>query len=416
MLELPSIKGVLDAAIRLKDICNTPPLELNKRLSSLTGASVFLKREDLQQVRSFKIRGAFNKIDSLTQSERKNGIICASAGNHAQGFAFACNQLKIYGEVYMPVTCSQQKVSRVKMFGGQYVKTILEGDTYDECQKIALENSNRKFKTFIHPFDDLKVIEGQATVAIEMLNQNEKGFDYVIVPIGGGGLISGIITVFKEFSPNTKIIGVEPQGAQSMKQSLKKRKRISLEEMDHFVDGAAVRQVGKLSFEICKSYLKKVISVPEGKICQAILDLYNKEGIVAEPAGALSIAALDLLDFDIKGKTVGILLCGGNNDILRMPEIKERALLYANLKHYFLIDFPQRSGALKQFVTEVLGTNDDITHFEFSKKKFSSIAPAVVGIELSSADDLKDIIDRMKMHKFKFEYLNEKEKLFRFLI
>tara|TARA_B110000037_G_scaffold209980_1_gene259727 strand:- start:930 stop:2183 length:1254 start_codon:yes stop_codon:yes gene_type:complete len=414
--QLPSFEGVQRAILQLKEVCKKTPLELNKRLSDSTGAFVFLKREDLQQIRSFKIRGAFNKIASLSKKELEMGIVCASAGNHAQGFAFACNHLKINGTVFMPATTPQQKTAQVKMFGGNFVQTLLIGDSYDECQKVALETAQKEVKTFIHPFDDKEVIEGQASIAIEMLAQQPVGFDYVLVPIGGGGLISGIITVFKSLSPNTKIIGVEPEGAQSMKQSLKKRERISLDKMDHFVDGAAVRQVGALPFQICMENLETIISVPEGKICQTILDLYNKEGIVTEPAGALAIAALDLLGVNLKGKRVGVLLCGGNNDILRMPEIKERALLYAKRKHYFIIDFPQRAGALKQFVNEVLSPNEDITHFQFSKKSNRSIAPAVVGIELKTKDDLPFLVERMKNHNFKFDYLNEKENLFQFLI
>jgi threonine dehydratase len=391
-------------------------LELNKRLSAKTGASVFFKREDLQQVRSFKIRGAYNKICSLSKAERDRGMVCASAGNHAQGFAFACKKLQIKGEIFMPTTTPQQKIAQVKMFGGEFVEIVLKGDTYDECQKVALTRTKVSSKTFIHPFDDVQVIEGQATVALEMLSQNSKGFDYILVPIGGGGLVSGILTVFKEKAPNTKIIGVEPQGAQSMKSALEKGKRVTLKDMDRFVDGAAVRQVGKLPFSICKEDLDQIIAVPEGKICQTILDLYNKEGIVAEPAGALAVAALDLVDFDPRDQSIGILLCGGNNDIFRMPEIKERALLYAQLKHYFLIEFPQRAGALKQFVSEVLDPDDDITHFEFSKKNYNNSAPAVVGIELKNTSNYQVLVDRMKSHNFKFEYLNEKENLFRFLI
>ena len=412
----PTLKGVHNAADYLKEVCRITPLELNKRLSAKTGASVFFKREDLQQVRSFKIRGAYNKICSLSKAERDRGMVCASAGNHAQGFAFACKKLQIKGEIFMPTTTPQQKITQVKMFGGEFVEIILKGDTYDECQKVALTRTKATSKTFIHPFDDVQVIEGQATIALEMLSQNSKGFDYILVPIGGGGLVSGILTVFKEKAPNTKIIGVEPQGAQSMKSALEKGKRVTLKEMDRFVDGAAVRQVGKLPFSICKKDLDQIVAVPEGKICQTILDLYNKEGIVAEPAGALAVAALDLVDFDTRDQSIGILLCGGNNDIFRMPEIKERALLYAQLKHYFLIEFPQRAGALKQFVSEVLDPDDDITHFEFSKKNYNNSAPAVVGIELKNASNYQVLVDRMKSHNFKFEYLNEKENLFRFLI
>ncbi len=416
MCNYPSIKGVYEAAKRLKGLSRVTPLEYNKRLSYLSESSVFLKREDVQQIRSFKIRGAYNKIASLGDKDFKAGIVCASAGNHAQGFAFSCQKLKINGEVYMPATTPQQKISQVRMFGGNCIEIILVGDTYDACQKVALSAANESEKTFIHPFDDSLVIEGQATIAVEMLDQRPNGFDYILVPIGGGGLVSGILTVLKELSPNTRIIGVEPQGAPSMKTAIKKGKRSSLKEMDGFVDGAAVRQVGKIPFEICKNNLEEIIVVPEGKICQTILDLYNKDGIVSEPAGALAISALDFITKKIKGKQVGVLVCGGNNDIFRMPEIKERALLYGGLKHYFLVDFPQRSGALKQFVTQILGPNDDITHFEFSKKSYRNIAPAVVGIELKEAPDFSLLVERMKKHNFRFDYLNDKQSLFQFLV
>jgi threonine dehydratase len=416
MSHLPSLRGVHQAAERLNGLTRVTPLEYNKRLSDLIQATVFLKREDLQQVRSFKIRGAYNKIASLNKEDLKSGIVCASAGNHAQGFAFSCQKLEIKGEVYMPATTPQQKISQVRRFGGDYVEIVLVGDTYDACQKVALQAAKNDQKTFIHPFDDATVIEGQATLALEMLAQRTKEFDYILVPIGGGGLVSGIITVLKEQSPETKIIGVEPEGAPSMKRALDMGKRVTLKEMDGFVDGAAVRQVGKLAFEICKSHLDQVVLVPEGKICQTILEVYNKDGIVAEPAGALAIAALDLLGDLFVNKSVGVLVCGGNNDVFRMPEIKERALMYSKLKHYFLVDFPQRSGALKQFVTQILGPKDDITHFEFSKKNFRNTAPAVVGIELQEATDLSLLVERMKKHNFKFDYLNDKQSLFQFLI
>ena len=416
MINHPSFKGVESAAKKLKGLTRITPLEFNKRLSKNVNASVFLKREDLQQVRSFKIRGAYNKISSLKKEEIKKGIICASAGNHAQGFAFSCQKLEIKGEVYMPATTPDQKVSQVRMFGGEFVDIILVGDSYDACQKVALDAAKDANKTFIHPFDDPEIIEGQGTIALEMLDQYSKGFDYVLVPLGGGGLVSGMLTVFKKKSPGTKVIGIEPEGAASMKLALEKGKRISLESMDYFVDGAAVRQVGKLPFKICKEHLDQILVIPEGKICQTILEVYNKDGIVAEPAGALAIAALNLMSNRLKNKSIGVLVCGGNNDIFRMPEIKERALLYAELKHYFLVDFPQRSGALKQFVTQILGPNDDITHFEFSKKHFRNSATAVVGIELKEASDLTILVERMKKYNFKFDYINDKKNLFQVLI
>ena len=416
MINHPSFKGVESAAKKLKGLTRITPLEFNKRLSKNVNASVFLKREDLQQVRSFKIRGAYNKISSLKKEEIKKGIICASAGNHAQGFAFSCKKLEIKGEVYMPATTPDQKVSQVRMFGGEFVDIILVGDSYDACQKVALDAAKDANKTFIHPFDDPEIIEGQGTIALEMLDQYSKGFDYVLVPLGGGGLVSGMLTVFKKKSPGTKVIGIEPEGAASMKLALEKGKRISLESMDYFVDGAAVRQVGRLPFKICKEHLDQILVIPEGKICQTILEVYNKDGIVAEPAGALAIAALNSISDKIKNKSIGVLVCGGNNDIFRMPEIKERALLYAELKHYFLVDFPQRSGALKQFVTQILGPNDDITHFEFSKKHFRNSATAVVGIELKEASDLTILVERMKKYNFKFDYINDKKNLFQVLI
>ena len=416
MKNFPSIEGVQLAVSRLSKVIRKTPWEFNKRLSSLKNASVFFKREDLQQIRSFKIRGAYNKISSLSEEKRGVGIICASAGNHAQGFAFSCNKMQIEGVVYMPATTPQQKVSQVKMFGGKYIRVVLIGDTYDACQKYALKITKKEGKTFIHAFDDTEVIEGQATIALEILEQSSKPLDYIFVPVGGGGLISGIITVMSILSPETKIIGVEPQGAPSMHQSIISDKRVVLKKIDNFVDGAAVREIGKIPFKICKTQLDEIITVDEGKICQTILDLYNKEGIVAEPAGALAVAGLEEIDMDFEGKRIAILLCGGNNDILRMPEISERALLYASLKHYFMIDFPQRAGALKEFVTEILGPNDDITHFEFSKKSYRTNAPAVIGIKLKKAEDFKLLVERMKIHNFKFDYLNDKQNLFQFLI
>ena len=416
MKNFPSIEGVQLAVSRLSKVIRKTPWEFNKRLSSLKNASVFFKREDLQQIRSFKIRGAYNKINSLSEEKRGVGIVCASAGNHAQGFAFSCNKMQIEGVVYMPATTPQQKVSQVKMFGGKYIRVVLIGDTYDACQKYALKIAKKEGKTFIHAFDDKEVIEGQATIALEILEQSSKSLDYIFVPVGGGGLISGIITVMNILSPETKIIGVEPQGAPSMHQSITSDKRVVLKKIDNFVDGAAVRKIGKIPFKICRTQLDEIITVDEGKICQTILDLYNKEGIVAEPAGALAVAGLEEIDKDFEGKRIAILLCGGNNDILRMPEISERALLYASLKHYFMIDFPQRAGALKEFVTEILGPNDDITHFEFSKKSYRTNAPAVVGINLKKAEDFPLLVERMKIHNFKFDYLNDKQNLFQFLI
>lgn len=406
----------MTAAETIRKVAQVTPLDKSIRLSKLYGANVLLKREDLHRVRSYKIRGAFNKISSLSNEERLRGVVCASAGNHAQGVAFACNHLGIDGTVYMPSVTSKQKIEQTKMFGGDNISIVLVGDTFDDSSKAALNFCEEQQKTFVHPFDDEKVIEGQATIGLELLEQSTKPIDYIFVAIGGGGLASGLCSVFNVLSPNTKIIGIEPEGAPSMKTSLEKGKNTRLKKIDKFIDGAAVQKVGDLPFAICQKYLQKVITVPEGKVCQSILDLYNRDAIVVEPAGALTIAALDSFSDEIKGKNVVCILSGGNNDITRTAEIKERALLYGKLKHYFIVRFPQRPGALKQFVAEILGPNDDITHFEYSKKSSRATAPAIVGIELKSPADLDQLIQRMKANNFFGDYLNDKPDLFQYLV
>jgi len=417
-MQFPKIENIYKAKSVLSKVVKTTPFEKNDFFSNLLKADVFFKREDLQQVRSFKIRGAFYKMFSLTPKEKELGIICASAGNHAQGVAFACKYLKIKGKIYMPVTTPKQKVSRVGMFGDKYVDIILVGDSYDKAEEIAIEESKKTKQVFIHAFDDKNVIEGQGTIALEILEQQITELDYLFVPIGGGGLIAGIITVFKELSPNTKIIGIEAEGAVSMKISIEQGKLIKLKTIDNFVDGVAVKKAGKISYEICSKNLEKedIITVHEGQICQTILDLYTSEGIVVEPAGAIGLAALKEYKKDIQGKKVGVIICGGNNDIMRMSEIKERALLYGKLKHYFIVHFSQRSGALKEFVTKILGADDDITFFEYRKKSNRQTASALIGIELKNVADFQPLLKKMKKYGFLGEYLNDKPHLFQYLI
>ena len=415
-MQWPSVEGALIARSRLASVVLETPFQRLDRWSEQLQASVFMKREDLQQVRSFKIRGAYNKILTLSEDQRQQGIVCASAGNHAQGFAFSCRHLKIKGTVFMPLPTPGQKIEQVRMFGGDFVEVRLEGDTYDDSHKAAQLFQKKSQAHFIHPFDDKDVIEGQATMALEILDQQEHPLDYLFVPVGGGGLVSGIITIFKALSPDTKIIGVEPAGAPSMASAMKQKKTVSLSKIDKFVDGAAVQKVGALCFDICQSQLDACLQVAEGRVCQEILDLYNKEGIVAEPAGALALAALEQYAAQLKGKQIGVLICGGNNDITRTPEIKERALLYAQLKHYFIVRFPQRAGALKEFVNNILGPTDDITFFEYSKKNSRVNAPAVVGIQVKSASDFDPLIKRMKEKGFFGEYLNDNPDLYQFLV
>jgi threonine dehydratase len=412
----PSLENVKAAAKNLEGVAYKTPLNENSNLSKQFDATILFKREDLQVVRSYKIRGAYNKMSSLDAVQKQRGIVCASAGNHAQGVALSCKLLKIKGTIFMPSPTPNQKINQVKMFGEDFIEVVIEGDTFDDAFYAAKQACDAKNKIFIHPFNDKKVIEGQATVGLEILTQTTKKIDYVFVAIGGGGLSSGLSAVFKNLSPETKIIGVEPEGAPSMLTSLRNKEITALEKIDSFIDGAAVKRVGDLNFAICQQNLTEVITVPEGKVCQIILDLYNKDAIVVEPAGALSIAALDSFREEIKGKTVVCIVSGSNNDITRTAEIKERAMLYANLKHYFIVKFPQRAGALKEFVAEILGPNDDITHFEYTKKNNRANGAAVVGLELKSAKDLAPLILRMKEKNFFGDYLNDKPDLFQFLV
>lgn len=412
----PSLKDVKAAAERISGVSVFTPLVRSRTYSRLLNAEIFLKREDTQQVRSYKIRGAFNKISSLSEAQLTRGVVCASAGNHAQGVAFACNKLKVKGTVYMPVTTPMQKVEQTRMFGGEQVEVVLMGDTFDDSYREALHFSQAHETTFIHPFDDEKVIEGQATIAMEILEQAEGPIDYVFAPLGGGGLLAGISSVFKQCSPQTKIIGVEPEGAASMSAAIENGQVVELDSIERFVDGAAVKKVGVRNFNICKDSLDQVYRLSEGKVCQTILDLYNKDAIVAEPAGAMSIAALEHFAQEIQGKRVVCILSGGNNDITRMAEIRERAMLYSGLKHYFIVRFPQRAGALREFAASVLGPGDDITHFEYSKKHHLDNGPAVVGIELDNPDNLEPLVQRMKDRNFFGQYLNSSPDLFRFLV
>jgi threonine dehydratase len=401
---------------QLQSVISPTPLLENSILSEEFAATILLKREDLHKVRSYKIRGAFNKINSLTPSEKEQGIVCASAGNHAQGVAFSCNMLQIKGKIYMPKTTPKQKIKQVQLFGKSYIEIELIGDTFDDAYAKAVTDAKEANKIFIHPFNDYKVIAGQATVGLEILESHKEPIDYIFVPIGGGGLSAGLSTVFEKLSPNTKIIGVEPEGAPTMKTAIAAGNNAPLASIDKFVDGAAVKQVGDLTFEICKNYLDDIILVPEGKVCTTILRLYNEEAMVVEPAGALTIAALDFYKDKIKGKTVVCIVSGSNNDIERTAEIKERSLLYEGLMHYFIIQFPQRPGSLKEFVSEILGPEDDITYFQFTKKNNRESAPVVVGLELKNKNDIHAIKSKMTERGFQYNYINEKQDLFNQLI
>ncbi|MEL7145037.1 MAG: threonine ammonia-lyase IlvA [Bacteroidota bacterium] len=412
----PTIAGIRETADRLQEVVLNTPLSESYNLSDRYRANVMLKREDQQVVRSYKIRGAYNKISSLPSSSLANGVVCASAGNHAQGVALSCKNLKVHGKIYMPTPTPKQKIEQVKMFGGQYADIVLTGDTFDDAYAAAMEESTSTDAVFVHPFDDAKVIEGQATVGLEILEASNQSIDYLFLPIGGGGLAAGVSSVFKALSPQTKIIGVEPAGAPAMKKSFEQQTVVTLSKIEKFVDGAAVKKVGDTTYQICRENLEEVALVAEGKVCTELIRMYNENGIVLEPAGALSIAVLDQYKEEIVGKNVVCILSGSNNDITRTEEIRERSLLDEGLKHYFLVRFPQRAGALKEFVAEVLGPDDDIVHFEYSKRTSREKGPAVVGVELKQKSDFQPLIKRMKDRRFFGEYLNDNPDLFMYLV
>jgi threonine dehydratase len=411
-------KPLLDfesASQRLKGVVKRTPLEYNQRLSERYDCEIYLKREDLQVVRSYKLRGAYNMISQLNADQMSRGVVCASAGNHAQGVAYSCKKLGIKGIIFMPEITPKQKVSQTEMFGNGNIEIILTGDTFDDCLHEALAYTEAHEMTFIPPFDNHRIIEGQGTVGVEIFEELP-GIEAIIMPLGGGGLAAGTGTYLKQQNPNILLLGVEPEGAPSMVEALRQGQPVTLDTINRFVDGAAVKRIGQLTFEIGSKILDDMQLVPEGKVCTSILKLYNEDAIVVEPAGALSVAALDIYKDKIKGKKVVCIISGGNNDIDRMQEIKEKSLLYEGLKHYFIVTFPQRPGALKLFVNNVLSPTDDITRFEFIKKTERESGPALVGIELKSASDYEGLLQRMHAHRFGVKILNEDPTLFGYLV
>jgi|SRR6185437_8152929 len=403
------------AAKQLKNIAVNTPLQFSERLSELYGANIYIKREDLQRCRSFKVRGAYNKIVSLSTKDGK-GIVCASAGNHAQGVAYSCASLKILGTIFMPLTTPLQKIDKVKQFGGKYVEIITIGDTYDDANTKAQEYSKKHQLTFVHPFDDYFVMCGQATVAKEIYEELGDKIDMVLIPIGGGGLAAGMSSFLKQQKTKMELIGVEPDGAPSMSRSIEQGYVTPLESIDTFVDGAAVKRVGDITFAICNDNLDETVLVPEGKICTTMIELYQSDGIIVEPAGALSISALDMIKEKIKGKTVVCILSGGNNDILRYPEIMERSLVYNGRKHYFIIEFNQKPGQLRRFLNEALGPHDDIVRFEYMKKTNRESGAALVGVELYDRHDFNPLLERMEKTGINFRLLSNKELLYNYII
>lgn len=402
------------AATLLDGVTRRTPLRASARLSEATGATVLLKREDVQPVRSYKLRGAYTLIASLTDEERAKGVVCASAGNHAQGVAFACAALGVHARIYLPRTTPRQKRDRVAAIGGPSVEVVVGGDVYDDAAEAALRDAAETGATVVPAFDAADVMAGQGTIAAEIVEELGHAPDVVVVPVGGGGLLGGVATWFRDRHPQTRVVGVEPAGAPSMTAALEAGEPVTLEEMDGFVDGAAVRRVGDLTYAAVAAADVEMVTVPEGAICVEMLALYQTEGVIAEPAGALSATALPSLGIE-PGATVVAVVSGGNNDLSRYADIVERALIHEGRKHYFLVEFPQEPGALRHFLDTVLGPDDDIAYFEYVKRSNRETGPALVGIELGSPDDLLPLLARMETAPMTIERIDPSSPLFRFV-
>jgi threonine dehydratase len=415
----PLTAADVDAAVkRISGVVAPTPLQLSERLSAATGATVYLKREDLQSVRSYKLRGAYNLLMQLSDEQRATGVVCSSAGNHAQGFAHACRSMGIKGRVYIPRTTPRQKRDRIRHHGGEFIELIAVGSTYDLAAEAALEDVARTGATLVPPFDDVRTMAGQGTIAAEILEQLDDEPDLVIVPVGGGGCIAGITTYLAERTSNTSVLGVEPAGAAAMIAALAAGAPVTLDHVDQFVDGAAVNRAGTLTYAALAAAgdMVSVMTVDEGAVCTAMLDLYQNDGIIAEPAGALSVTALMETDVVEPDSTVVCLISGGNNDVSRYGEILERSKVHLGLKHYFLVNFPQEPGALRRFLDQVLGPNDDITLFEYVKRNNREIGPALIGIEMGSAEDYDGLLTRMAGSDIEVEVLAPESPAYRYLI
>ncbi len=410
-----SARDIEAAAARLQGIAIQSPMHVSARLSEKSGAQVWFKREDLQPVRSYKIRGAYNLISQLTDDERARGVVCASAGNHGQGVALACAQLGVRAHIYVPATTPKQKLQRMRALGGEYVDLIVHGDVYDDAYRAARIAAMREQYVMVPAFDDARTIAGQGTIAKEIVEQLGAAPDVVLVPVGGGGMLAGALVWFAEHCPATRVIGVEPVGAPCLQAAFDAGKPVVLRKIDTFVDGAAVRKAGELPFQIASQHDLELIAVPEGRVCIEMLDLYQIDGIIAEPAGALASSAIGQW-MPEPGETVVAILSGGNNDVSRYAEIIERALVAEGRKHYLLVSFPQEPGALRRFLDEVLGPNDDITYFEYVKRTNREFGPAVVGVELGTADDFPEILRRMRRSRIVAEIIDPESAMGRFLI
>nr|NLD40688.1 threonine ammonia-lyase IlvA [Actinomycetales bacterium] len=405
-----------DAAELLRPVVRRTPLELSSRLSNRVEQAVYLKREDIQVCRSYKVRGAYTFIAALPEEARAKGVACASAGNHAQGVAFACRKLRIHGKVFLPATTPRQKRERIADIGGRWITQVIGGEAFDDAAQAAAEYSRESGATLVPPFDDAAIVAGQGTVALEILDQLPEPPHTIVVPVGGGGLLAGVALWVKTHAPATRVIGVEPEGAPSLRAALEAGRPVSLQNVESFVDGAAVRRVGSVPFDVVRDLVDAVVTVPEGAVCTEMLDLYQTEGIIAEPAGALATAALRGYLPEVPTGPVVCIVSGGNNDVSRYADVLERSLVHEGLRHYFLVTFPQQPGALRFFLEEVLAEGEDIVLFEYVKKNSRETGPALVGIDLAAASGLERLLQRMDGSPLKIEKLAPDSAVFEFLL
>ncbi|WIX79041.1 threonine ammonia-lyase IlvA [Amycolatopsis carbonis] len=415
-IDTVSAQMVEQAAERLTGVVTRTPLEPNARLSSRVDARVWLKREDQQTVRSYKIRGAYNFIVQLNEATRSRGVVCASAGNHAQGVAYACRRLGANGRVYVPGTTPRQKRERIATLGGAHIEVIVVGETYEDAFAAANEDAQRTGATLVPAFDDPRTVAGQGTVALEVVDQLGFVPDVLVVPVGGGGLLAGIATWVRERHPEIRVVGVEPAGAMCMAAALEAGEPVRIDAVDSFVDGAAVREAGGVTYPLVRDSGAELTSVPEGAVCTEMLAMYQADGVIAEPAGALASAALGTTVLVEPEQTVVCIVSGGNNDVSRYSEILERSLMHEGLKHYFLVSFPQEPGALRRFLDEILGPEDDVTRFEYVKRNNRELGPALIGIEIPRPAELPSLLKRLEASPLQVEQVEPGSPLFHFLL
>lgn len=409
-------KDIEVAAGVLAKVATKTPLQKSDRLSAEVGRSVYLKREDLQICRSFKVRGAYVRMAAMDEDECKAGVVCASAGNHAQGVAYACAHLGIQGTIFLPASTPRQKRKRIATIGGKWVEPVIVAGDFDEANRVAAKTAKDGGKVYVHPYDDPYTIAGQGSIAVDLDSQLPDDTDMVLIPVGGGGLIAGMATWLKAHRPGIRIVGVESAGAASMKAALEAGNPVSLDRVDSFVDGTAVGRAGDLTYQIVRELVDDIVVVPEGAVCTEMLDLYHSEGVIAEPAGALASAAARNFLPQIPNGSVVCLVSGGNNDLSRYAEVTERSGRYEGLRHYFLVTFNQEPGALRSFLNDVLSDGEDIIYFQYTKKNNRDTGPALVGIELPDPSDIKGLRTRMAASPLQVQEIDPSSQIFKILV